>query len=222
MKSFSGAVLIILFVLQVFLPAGIVHARQAPPEKLINIFETFSELEGKFKAGKWDEALRITNGISFEFEELLPELQKTVRPDINKAFLDMLDNLRLALKEKDMEESEYRYISMQKLFFSLMDTYDYKVPPILIIIDKYILEAETALKKGDFRRVQSEMYEIGQFMFHADYILKEKGVSHRDIEEFKSTARDVSAAEGTKDVRAARQGLKKLKEMSRMFLKLFP
>ncbi len=211
----------ILIVSQIFLPANPLHARPAPPEKLIKIFEYLSRLEENFKSEEWDEAIKVTNTISSAFKEVLPQLKKTFKVDILTTFNQRLRNLRQAIQEKNMEATEDNYIALQELLLTIMNNYEYKVPPVFVIINEYLEEAETALKKKDFKRVVSEMDEIGDFFYGANYLLKEKGVRRKDIEEFSMTIREVWAAGRTKDAIAVQNGITKLKKMSSTFLLLF-
>ena len=221
MKRSFVAGFLILIVLEMFCAAKLLYAAPAPPEKLIGMFERFSLLEEKFKSGKWDEAIKSTSSIASEFKEMLPQLKKTLRGDIATTFDSTLIKLKQALEKKDLEATEACYIDIQNFLFVIMGNYEYKVPPILFIINKYILEAEYALKKRNFKRVESEMEEIGNFMYRGGSILKEKGVKHADIEEFRETIRKIRAAGEVEDVRAAQNGINTLKEMSSMFLRLF-
>ncbi len=102
-----------------------------------------------------------------------------------------------------------------------MNNYEYRVPPVFVIINKYLKEAETALKKKDFKRVVSEMHEIGDFFYGANYLLKEKGVQHKDVEEFSATIQEVWAAGKSKDATTVQNGKTKLKKMSSRFLMIF-
>ncbi len=221
MKKFPGTAFIILIVLQIFFPAGLLHAKQAPPEKLIKIFEHLSKLEEKFKSEEWDGAIKETDTVSSTFKEVLPQLKKTFKVDILTTFNQRLRNLRQTIQRKNVEATQDNYIALQELLLTIMNNYEYKVPPVFVIINKYLQEAETALKKKDFKRVVSEMDEIGDFFYGANYLLKEKGVRHKDIEEFSATIRAVWAAGRAKDAKTVQHGITKLKKMSSGFLKLF-
>ncbi len=221
MKKFPHAGFTILLVLQIFFPAGLLYAKPAPPEKLIKIFEYVSRLEEDFKSGEWDEANKVTNTISSAFKEVLPQLKKTFKVDILKTFNERLSNLRQAIQKKNMEAAEDNYIALQELILTIMNNYEYKVPPVFVIINKYLQEAETALKKKDFKRVVSEMHEIGDFFYGSNYLLREKGVRHKDIEEFSATIREVWAAGRAKDATTVQNGITKLKKMSSTFLMTF-
>ena len=177
-------------------------------------------MEEKFKAGKWKEALKETDRINARFNKMLPELKERLSADVARDFSAMMTDLRKAFMEKNMAEAEAHYIRIQGLFFAIMDNYAYKVPPILSVIDKYVAEAETALRKRNFKRVVSEMNEVYDFSFRAEAFLRSKGVPHGDIEEFRSTVRTVRAAGEEKRAEEARNGLQTLKALSAGFLQL--
>ncbi len=79
MKKFHSAWFMVLLVSQLLISAGVLHARPAPPEKLIKIFEYLSRLEEDFKSEEWEEANKVTNTISSAFKETLPQLKKNVQ-----------------------------------------------------------------------------------------------------------------------------------------------
>ncbi len=65
------------------------------------------------------------------------------------------------------------------------------------------------------------MHEIGDFFYGSNYLLKKKGVKHKDIEEFSATIREVWASGRAKDATTVQNGITKLKKMSSSFLMLF-
>jgi len=163
----------------------------------------------------------LTKKISAVFDQMLPQLQRHIEADITKAFIPMMADLRQSIKKKDMESAERDYIKIQELFLVIMDNFRYKVPPILTIIDKYISEAEGALKTNNFGRVVSEMDEVGDFFYKAEPLLKEKGAYHKDMDEFETIVREVRAAGEAGKTKSARAGIKKLKKLSATFMQLF-
>ena len=102
-----------------------------------------------------------------------------------------------------------------------MDVYEYKTPPIIKIIDKYINEAMEALEKNDFTRVLSEMDEVDAFFEQAIKLLEKKGMSQKDHDDFHAAVKDVISSGKAKDGAKAEAGLKKLKKLSARFLTLF-
>lgn len=201
--------------------ADLAFAKPVPPKKLEGMFAEFSELEGKFKSGKWNEAKAALEEIAESFGKIAPELKKNVKGTIVNDFDFILSNLRKSIAEKNLERSEKNYIALQSLFFEIMDVYGYKVPPIIKIIDKYINEAAEALEKNDFTRVLSEMDEVDAFFEKAKKILEKKGITQKDHDDFHNAVKDVTAAGKAKDGSKAEAGLKKLKRLSAKFLSLF-
>lgn len=196
-------------------------AKPAPPKKLEGMFAEFSELEGKFKSGKWNEAKATLEEVAESFGKIAPELKKNVKGTIVNDFDFILNNLRKSITGKNLERSEKNYIALQSLFFEIMDVYEYKTPPIIKIVDKYIGEAAEALEKNDFTRVLSEMDEVDAFFEKAKKMLEKKGISQKDHNDFHNAVKDVISAGKAKDSAKAEAGLKKLKKLSAKFLSLF-
>ena len=213
--------LIILSALSVILSAGPLQAKPAPPRQLITIFDDFTELEENFRSGRWNKALESTDKILWTFTLVQPQLEENIKADIAPYFDSTLDGLRQAIMKKDVQETMARYVEMQEFFFVIMDNFDYKVPPILSIVDKYISEAGEALRHKDFSRVASEMQEVGDFFYRVEPLLREKGARFKDVEEFKGAVRQVRAAGDRRSEKTARAGIKALKKLSAKFLRLF-
>ncbi|OGW50166.1 MAG: hypothetical protein A2Z50_04060 [Nitrospirae bacterium RBG_19FT_COMBO_42_15] len=219
MLKFLGNFILVLVIFTFF--ADNAFAKPAPPKKLEGMFGEFSELEGKFKSGKWNEAKATLEEISESFGKMVTELKKNVKGTIVNDFEFILNNLKKSLAEKNLERSEKNYIALQKLFFEIMDVYEYKTPPIIKIIDKYINEAMEALEKNDFTRVLSEMDEVDAFFEQAIKLLEKKGMSQKDHDDFHAAVKDVISSGKAKDGAKAEAGLKKLKKLSARFLTLF-
>lgn len=213
--------LVILFALSIILSADLLYAKPLPPPQLKAIFEKFTDLDDTFKAGHWDKALKSADNIAASFNTILPQLTVSIKGDISTAFNSMVINLKQSLRKKDEEGSEEQYIVMQEFFFALMAHYDYKAPPIMSIIDKFIFEAAEALKKKDFNKVVSEMDEVSSFFYREETLLAEHGANTRDIDEFKAAARETRSAGKTRKAKAAYSGIKKLEKLSAKFLQLF-
>lgn len=221
MKKQYKAGLVILFALSIIFSADLLYAKPVPPPQLKAIFEKFTDLDDMFKAGQWDKALKSTDNISASFNRMLPQLKENIHGDISTAFNSMIANLKQSLRKKDEEDSEEQYIVMQEFFFAIMAHYEYKAPPIMSIIDKFISEAAGALKKNDFNKVVSEMDEVSSFFYREESLLSEHGANTKDIDEFKATAREIRSDVKAKKIKAANNGIKKLKELSVKFLQLF-
>jgi hypothetical protein len=102
-----------------------------------------------------------------------------------------------------------------------MENYEYTVSPIMLLVDRNITEAERAIKRNDFKRVVSEMDEVSEYFFRVESLLKEKGAKREDIDEFKTTVREVREAGKAKNAKVSWTGLKKLDRLSGKFLQLF-
>ena len=197
-------------------------AKPLPPSNLTDIFGEFSELEEKFESGNWDEALEELKEVREEFKKIAPQLNEagSITEVAGKMSL-VFDTLEKALTQKNEEKTETLYIALQKMFFKLLDGFDYKVPPALQIVDKYVDEAKEALEEGKIDKVLSEVNEIDEFFEDLEERLRAQNVSEDKLNEFKKGIIDVkrSGKSGDKDGVAA--GLRKLDNLTKTFIAAF-
>jgi hypothetical protein len=157
----------ILYLIFFVLIAGNLYAqRMQPPPVLIEIIEEFSKMESKFENKKWHEASDTLAAIKEKIEQL--KMADANQLDFNK----VIDRLKLAFEKKDIKTTENNYIQLQQMLFLYSDNFDYKIPPIISIMNKYINdEAAEALEKNDYDEVYSEMREVGSFFRNSRALL---------------------------------------------------
>ncbi len=187
------------------------------------LFKDFSAFEAKFKAAQWNAALKSADDISVAFGKLAPLLKKNINADVEGGFATIMAKLRKSVANKDEEASNTFYIEIQKFIFTLMDNYDYKTPPVLIVISKYLSEAEEALSQNDFKRVMSEIDEIDGLTFFIELFLSdEHSAVHKqstgatpikkDLDGLRSNIREIRAATQAKQKQAVKNDLHALKK----------
>lgn len=211
------------FLLVVFLSSALVSnalAKPAPPAELTGLLGEFSELEMKFESKQWADALDTLDEVVKEFHEMLPELKESAGSMIVMKFDETLSqNLKKALQNKDESAAEKAYIYSQRILFKIMDAYEYKVHPVLLIMEKYISdEATEAAEKGAFYEVLSEMNELSSFFRQARPKLEQRGVSRSDMESFMQKVKMVKKASRAKDGPATKKNLAELEKLFKSFL----
>lgn len=155
-----------------FLLVPISHGetKPSPPPELTSAIDKLPDLEECYEKDNWSGALAIFR----EIEELLliPGLEGC-SDDVTASLKALHESLTLQDKEKTEEE----YINIQKCLFTYADSFAYMIPPVLIIIMKYLtVEATEALEKRDYDHLISELNEINELFEMASGILEEKGM----------------------------------------------
>jgi hypothetical protein len=96
---------------------------------------------------------------------------------------------------------------------TLISNYAYKTPPIFIIINKYIAEAEEALEKKRYDRVLTEVEEVTFLFYFAESHLENRDTRRKQIGEIISKLNEIRSAAQNKKNKPVKTGLKSLKKM---------
>jgi hypothetical protein len=173
-------------------------------------------MESHFEAHRWHLAQLALREIGEKIEQL--GISDTNQDDFSKIF----DSLTTSLNNKDIQTTENNYISLQTMLFRFAEDFAYDIPPILIIMDKYINdEAAQALKNNDLDEVYSEMREVGSFFRIAKKILAKKGVDEESLTHFKKTLVEVQMKCIAKETSLAKSSFTELQKVFGTFLSLY-
>jgi len=217
---FTAAVAVVVTLFTIF-PASMSHAKLAsPPPQLTSIFMDFAEFEAAFKNGKWDDAQEATGKISDKFNQMLPQLKREIKGDSEKTFQGIMDSLNHSVNKRDKDKTQTLFIELHKFVLTLISNYAYKTPPIFIIINKYIAEAEEALEKKRYDRVLSEVEEITFLFYFAESHLENRDTRRKQIGEIISKLNEIRGAAQNKKSEAAKRGLISLKKMLSALVRL--
>lgn len=169
-----------------------------PPPQLTSIFMDISEFETAFKSDKWQEARGAANKITSQFNQMLPQLKKDIKSDSEKAFITITTKLNMAVEKRETAETEKYFVELHTFLLSLISNYEYKVPPVFSLINRYIGEAEEALVRRRYKRVLSELDEIASLFSFAESHLADRDVKRKNIEEIYAKLRSAMAAARSK------------------------
>ncbi len=190
------------------------HAKlSSPPPQLTGIFMDFAEFEAAFKSGNWKEAQEATGKIRGKFNQMLPQLKKDIKGNPEKTFLGIMAGLNQSVKNQDKGTTQKLFIDMHKYVLTLISNYDYKTPPIFIIINKYIKEAEEALEQKKYDRVLSEVEEITFLFSFAESHLESRDTRRKQIDDIKAQLLEIKSAAQFKKGEPVKNGFKTLKKM---------
>lgn len=178
-------------------------AKEKPPPELYRIFNSFNDLETKYRSEKWDESLLALVKVDSDYKAIAVTLQPVVDAEANQEFSRLLATLQKKLARKDAEGAEEPYIEMQKFFLDIMGRYDYPLSPALMVATRYIKKARAELAQGDMKEVAGEMEEIAELQGHIHKALQEKDTVDPD-DFFKKVKAVAIAVAGGKRQEAAK------------------
>lgn len=179
-KKAPGAALLaiaLVFVAFPFLAFG-----APPPDEVDEILGQLGKFEESFEAENWNEAMAVLGVLSGEVRGML---EHSARKD---EYLEKsLDDLSKYVIEQNEQQAEAQYIRFQKQFFEFISQFDYKVHPLLDMIQTSVLdESSQAYADKDYEDVVREMREAGNLIEQARPLLVERGIQDVEINEFKS------------------------------------
>ncbi len=168
--------------------ATVSFAKPEPPQTLTDILGETSELEEKFEKGNWAGACETLEEIEEMYSEVYAEYKNQVPATLNIKFNSSASSLGQFLEAKNEENTEDEFIELQVVLFSIMDCFDYKVHPVIKVLQKYIgEEAQQALADNDLDNVKSELKEVANFFLKNASLFKLRGINNDDLEQFMFT-----------------------------------
>lgn len=190
------------------------HARpENPPPQLTKIFKDMSMFETAFKSGNWDTAMRAADKIDKTFNQMSPQFKRELYGYTDNDYNYLYNNIKVGIKSRNVVKVEFHFIELHDLVFSLIAKYDYKIPPIITIINKYIHEAEEAANKNNYSRVVSEMNEIiALFNFVEKHLLR-IDTMRSDGKKIRAKLGEIRSAGLTKQNEVIKEGIISLKNM---------
>lgn len=140
----------------------VAYAKPAPVPAVMGLFESLYELEESTRNEKWAEASERVTGIESKYKSLIPEIKGAVPGETITKFSFLLKSLQKAVASKDDDKIEEPMEQVTDLFVVIMDHFEYKEPPILLVLKKQIEEAEESIKGGKFAFAEEEIEEIAE------------------------------------------------------------
>ena len=212
---------VIITLVLIVLGAHCAHAKTAPPRELQGIVRELSVLETDVSNKKWKEALADAEDIDGKFRKLLPGIKKNVPGDVATPFGSMMTNLKKSIQSKNADNCLSYQIGVQKLFLSVMEAYDYMIPPSLILTKLNLDEANEAAVKKEYANVAREMTEILSLYTKTSIDLRGRGVNNKDLAAFRTALINVYKSAKAKNANKTNSGLKKLDSIFKNYMKLY-
>lgn len=175
----------ILIALLLLLPVSSI-AKPTPPGNLMKIFTHFLAGEDLVEEDNWVQTDKWLQDLNTEYQGIRPVISK----DLPAASLEKFEKAMAALRDNNAAQKRERnhslFIAMHQSFLELLDKYDYKLPPLMYLVQNDLKEAETGLKDGEFDEVQDELRDVEIFYGQLVPAIRARGISSEMIESFKA------------------------------------
>ncbi|MFZ4859999.1 MAG: hypothetical protein ACOYL3_26850 [Desulfuromonadaceae bacterium] len=221
MNRHVRSALVMIVTIIALLTASLSHARlPSPPPQLTGIFMDFSLFEAAFKNDRWDEAQAATGRINDKFIQMLPQLKREIKGNPEKTFQTIKDSLNRSVLKHDKEKTQKLFIDLHTFTLSLIRNYEYKIPPVFIIINKYIAEAEEALENKRYDRVMSEVEEITSLFSFAENHFDNREIRRMQIDDIRLKLQEIKSSAQNKKSDSVKSGIISFKRMLSELLRL--
>lgn len=176
-------------------------SRPSPPPELLGLFGQLESFEEALEQREWPEAMTLLGKTHETLAKLTPSLESE-RPQETEAAGRSLNKLKAAAADRDFNRAHASYLAFQEQLISIMDAFDYKIHPVLYLIDRFINEAGEGLRKDDLEEVVNELDEIEVlFAGKAKGLLEQRGAAPLVTDHFAEKVHAVrrAAAGGERD-----------------------
>ena len=103
-----AVLLVTLVVIFIAIPS---YAKLAsPPPQLTAIFKDLAEFESAFKADKWDDALKATGKIDSTFKQMLPQLKKDIKGNIELNYSSTFSGLKQSVTSQNHDATQKYFL----------------------------------------------------------------------------------------------------------------
>jgi hypothetical protein len=145
--------------------------------------------------------------LGIQFAEVRRLLKETLGGQALDSFQKALEALRDAIGSRDAKAALERHLALQSEFLSILDHFEFRNPPVLLMAGNYVRIAGEALEKGRLGKVSHDMGVIIDTMPRLRVALNSKGLAKGQVDEVEATARAVRRSADARKREEARVGL---------------
>lgn len=102
--------------------------------------------------------------------------------DIGK-FDATLKSFEAAIAARNHDQSYSRFSTLHKAFLELLNKYDFKVPPLMYVVQNDLKETKAAIKANDLEEIGTELKELDEYYEKLVPFLMTKKVAPESINE---------------------------------------
>lgn len=173
----------LLFAGLLLLPVSVL-AKPTPPASLMKVFTHFIAGEDVVEEEDWAGTDKWLADLNKEFQTIRPQMVKDISAAPVEKFEKSMATLRASSTAHSKDRIHANFIALHTSFLELLDHFDYKLPPLMFLVQSDIKEVESGIKEGDLDEVADEFKDIETFYGQLTPILKARGVNSEMIESF--------------------------------------
>ena len=209
-----ASVVMLFTVLTLIASSATVHSQTGTmPSQLANIFPDISVFENAFKSGDWKKAKSAADSIDKKFRKLIPKIKQDLYGFTEKEYDAIMSHMRDGVVNKNSYTVQSKFIELHEYLLKIISKYDYKIHPLIEIVNKYVKEAEEANNKGNYGRIVSEMDEIMSLFKLVENNLLRTDAMRDDGKKIKATIGEIRSAGLQREKQAVKEGISSLKAM---------
>lgn len=172
----------LLVVLLLLLPL-LSMAKTTSEADLMKMFTLFIHGEEFIEENEWSESTQWLADLNKKYSTIRPTMAKDLpAADIDK-FDASLKALQTALAARNHDKSHNQFLTLHKAFLDLLGKYDFKVPPLLYVVQNDLKETKEAIKSNNLEELESELQELDEYYEKLVPFLLKKRVSPEAINE---------------------------------------
>lgn len=173
-------------VVPIFVLAVAAQAKPVPPPNLMKVFTIFLQGEELVEENDWVGLDKWIGEINTQFQEMRPVLAKESGTEELGKFEKVLSELRSAGRNKKHDPAHDKFIETHRAFIDFLDEFEFKVPPLVFLVQNDFKEALESLNNGDMDEVSDELKDIELFYSKAIPELRARQISNVMIDDFKT------------------------------------
>lgn len=196
-------------------------AKPQPPAMLKEIFRDFSRLEENLSNENWKGASEGASHAKQSFLSMVPDIKKHSASESINQFVEVMGSFSQAVDARDLAKSLSYFPMVQAVFVRVLDIYEYQVPPLITGLEINIHEALENFKGTSYDAVAREMQELIVLLSQAESVLKRRGVSAKEIGNFKMLLINTKMAAAVSDPLQTKAGLDAIQSQFQPFRALY-
>lgn len=211
--------LVVLIVLLLTCPS-FAFAKPVPPAELMKLFTLFIHVEEFVEKNSWDDADRWATAIVKKYQDLKPLLAKDVAAPRLASFDRLQNSFVKAVAARHHESAHVSFIALHKAFLDLIECFDYRISPLLYVVQNDLKEAAEALRTENFEEFADELKEVDDYYVRAMPELLKWNVSRQSLDEFRGLVAKVKIDYAARDIKSVKATVGLMQQVFARQLKL--
>jgi len=176
-----------------------VLAKPAPPADLMKIFILFIHGEEYVEENGWDETSKWINDLDRRYRAIKPQIDKGISTQDIAKFENLLADFEAAVKLRNHDRTHEAFFVLNRSFIELLDDFDYRIPPLMHLVQNDLKEALLALKKREVDEIEDELREVEEYFGELIPQLSRFKIARQLIDDFRVKNARARVHAATKD-----------------------